>query len=151
MQEDCIRGTEAERALLRVQRRTAIPTLVLPLAGAVAAACRLEHAPAWAWAMCFALYTVSMLGITVGYHRLFMHRSFEVDGWLRACLAIMGCLAAEGPPAFWVATHRRHHQHVESDQDPHSPHAASGVAWLLACPCRLDDDRAASIASALRT
>ncbi|MBW8829096.1 MAG: fatty acid desaturase [Burkholderiales bacterium] len=143
MQEDNIRGTEAERALLRLQRCTAIPTLVLPLAGAVAAVWRLAQAPAWAWAMCFALYTVSMLGITVGYHRLFTHRSFEADGWLRGCLAIMGCLAAEGPPAFWVATHRRHHQHAESDQDPHSPHAPqrgwrgfwhAHAGWMMTVP-----------------
>jgi stearoyl-CoA desaturase (delta-9 desaturase) len=118
-----IRGTDAERALLRLQRCTAIPTLVLPLLGAVVALWRAQHAPWWAWAMCLGLYVVSMLGITVGYHRLFTHRSFEADGWLRTCLAIMGSLAAEGPPAFWVATHRRHHQHAESEHDPHSPHA----------------------------
>ena len=121
--QSCIRGTDAEQALLRLQRRTAIPTLVAPLLGALVAIWRVEQAPAWAWVLCLGLYAVSMLGITVGYHRLFTHRSFEADGWMRSSLAIMGCLAAEGPPAFWVATHRRHHQHAESDQDPHSPHA----------------------------
>jgi stearoyl-CoA desaturase (delta-9 desaturase) len=123
-----IRGTQAGQALLRIQRRAAMPTLVLPALGAAAAVWRGQQAPWWAWAMCFALYAVSMLGITVGYHRLLTHRSFQAAGWVRGGLALMGCLAAEGPPAFWVATHRRHHQHAESDDDPHSPHAPS-AGW----------------------
>src|SRR3954454_8732217 len=54
-------------------------------------------------------YTLSGLGITVGFHRLFTHRSFKTRRSLRALLAVLGAMAVEGPVLEWVATHRKHH------------------------------------------
>jgi stearoyl-CoA desaturase (delta-9 desaturase) len=62
------------------------------------------------------------LGITIGYHRLFTHRSFDTPRTIQHALAIMGSMAVEGPLLEWVATHRKHHQHSDGDDDPHSPH-----------------------------
>src|SRR4051812_46806748 len=42
-------------------------------------------------------YTLSGLGITVGFHRLFTHRSFKTTRGLRAALAVLGSTAVEGP------------------------------------------------------
>ncbi len=67
------------------------------------------------------MYTVTGLGITVGYHRLFTHQSFECPRWLRAAFAISGSMAAQGPVIRWVADHRRHHQFSDKSGDPHSP------------------------------
>ena len=67
-------------------------------------------------------YTVTGLGITVGYHRLFTHRSFKTTRVVRAALAVLGSMAVEGPVTEWVATHRKHHQFSDQEGDPHSPH-----------------------------
>ena len=60
--------------------------------------------------------------MTVGYHRLFTHRSFEVPGPLRVLLAVAGTMAVQGSVIEWVATHRRHHAYADAYGDPHSPH-----------------------------
>jgi stearoyl-CoA desaturase (delta-9 desaturase) len=74
-------------------------------------------------------YTFTIVGVTVGYHRLFTHRSFKTSRVLRALLAILGSAAVEGPVIEWVATHRKHHQFTDRPGDPHSPHAEHGVGW----------------------
>lgn len=66
-------------------------------------------------------YVVSMLGITVGFHRYFTHRSFRAGRLLRIALALAGSLAIQGPVLHWVADHRRHHAFADRDGDPHSP------------------------------
>jgi len=69
------------------------------------------------------LYAASALGNSVGFHRLFTHRSFETTKWLRATFAILGSLAMQGPVTQWVTDHRKHHALSDKDGDPHSPHA----------------------------
>jgi stearoyl-CoA desaturase (delta-9 desaturase) len=74
-------------------------------------------------------YTLSGLGITVGYHRLFTHRSFKTTRGVRALLAVLGSMAVEGPVIEWVATHRKHHRFSDQAGDPHSPHAERAAGW----------------------
>lgn len=66
-----------------------------------------------------ALYVVTGLGITVGYHRLLAHRAFRARVLVTRILATMGALALQGGPLRWVADHRQHHFHSDSDGDPH--------------------------------
>lgn len=68
------------------------------------------------------MYILTAIGITVGYHRLFTHRSFETNRVVQCVLAILGSMAVEGPVLRWVAQHRRHHKHSDKQGDPHSPH-----------------------------
>jgi stearoyl-CoA desaturase (Delta-9 desaturase) len=70
--------------------------------------------------------TLAGFGVTVGFHRLFTHRSFTTTGWLRVLLAILGSAAVEGPVIEWVAYHRRHHAFSDREGDPHSPHLGHG-------------------------
>jgi stearoyl-CoA desaturase (Delta-9 desaturase) len=74
-------------------------------------------------------YTVTGLGITVGYHRLFTHRSFQTTRVVRALFAVFGAMAVEGPLLEWVATHRKHHRFSDQSGDPHSPHLEHGPGW----------------------
>jgi stearoyl-CoA desaturase (delta-9 desaturase) len=74
-------------------------------------------------------YTLSGVGITVGYHRLFTHRSFKTTRAMRALLAVLGSTAVEGPVSEWVATHRKHHRFSDQAGDPHSPHAEVAPGW----------------------
>jgi stearoyl-CoA desaturase (delta-9 desaturase) len=67
-------------------------------------------------------YMVIGSGITVGFHRLFTHRSFKCGRVMRFIFAALGSAAAEGPVIDWVATHRKHHQFSDVEGDPHSPH-----------------------------
>jgi stearoyl-CoA desaturase (Delta-9 desaturase) len=72
------------------------------------------------------LYTVSIVGVTVGYHRLFTHRSFRTHAVVRGAFAVMGSMAVEGSVISWVANHRKHHAFADREGDPHSPHEARG-------------------------
>jgi len=75
------------------------------------------------------LYVVTGLGVTVGFHRLFTHRSFATKPWLRGAFAAAGSMAIEGPVISWVADHRKHHAFADQPGDPHSPHVDHGVGW----------------------
>jgi len=76
------------------------------------------------------LYIPAGLGITVGFHRLFTHRSFRTGPFLRGLLAALGSAALEGPVIEWVANHRKHHAFSDQEGDPHSPHVGHGEGWL---------------------
>ncbi len=67
------------------------------------------------------MFVISGHGVTVGFHRLFTHRSFKANRGLKIGLAVAGSLAIEGPVIRWVADHRRHHKYSDRDGDPHSP------------------------------
>ena len=75
------------------------------------------------------VYSLTGVGITVGYHRLFTHRSFKTTRALRALFAVLGSMAVEGPVIEWVATHRKHHAFSDRSGDPHSPHADRAPGW----------------------
>ncbi|WP_162831600.1 acyl-CoA desaturase [Amycolatopsis thermalba] len=97
--------------------------LIIPFAALIAAVPLL-----WGWglswldlAVAAAFYTVSTLGITIGYHRYFTHGAFRANRPLRIALAIAGSMAAQGPVIGWVADHRRHHAFSDRAGDPHSP------------------------------
>src|SRR6201991_4506791 len=55
-------------------------------------------------------YTLTGIRGTLGYHRLFPHRSLKTPRALRVLLAVLGSTAVEGPVIEWVATHRKHHR-----------------------------------------
>jgi stearoyl-CoA desaturase (delta-9 desaturase) len=67
-------------------------------------------------------YAFTGFGVTIGFHRLFTHRSFETSRPLRVLFAIAGSMAIEGSVITWVADHRKHHAFADEDGDPHSPH-----------------------------
>jgi sn-1 stearoyl-lipid 9-desaturase len=67
------------------------------------------------------IYLFGMLGINIGYHRLLTHRGFVSPKWFEYFLGIVGCCNVQDSPARWVAAHRKHHQHSDEQDDPHSP------------------------------
>jgi stearoyl-CoA desaturase (delta-9 desaturase) len=78
------------------------------------------------------LYSLTGLGVTVGFHRLFTHRSFKTGSGLRFALGALGSAAIEGPLIEWVSNHRKHHQLSDEPGDPHSPHHhGAGVAGAV--------------------
>jgi fatty-acid desaturase len=82
----------------------------------------------------FLLWFATGLGISMGYHRLHTHRSYQVPLALEYLFAVCGTLTFEGGPIFWVATHRIHHQKSDMPGDPHSPRDGgwwAHVGWIL--------------------
>jgi stearoyl-CoA desaturase (Delta-9 desaturase) len=72
------------------------------------------------------LYVITGYGVTLGFHRLLTHRSFQTHPWVEYALAILGSMAVQGPVMSWVADHRKHHAHTDREGDPHSPHGHGG-------------------------
>lgn len=111
-----------------------IAVITIPLCGVIAA-------PVFVWGWGFhwtdlglllSMYILTALGITVGFHRLFVHRSFETYTWVKFIWAILGSMAVQGSLFRWVGQHRCHHQHSDLPTDPHSPHHhGSGATGLL--------------------
>jgi stearoyl-CoA desaturase (delta-9 desaturase) len=131
-----IRGTlRLSAAELRLQRRVTLLFTAGPLAGvALAMALLWRHGiSALSLALFASFYVFTGLGITVGFHRLFTHRSFRAVAPVRWVLAVAGSMAVEGSVISWVSTHRRHHAYADRYGDPHSPHLATapGVRGVL--------------------
>jgi stearoyl-CoA desaturase (delta-9 desaturase) len=81
------------------------------------------------------LYIIAInMGIGMGYHRLLTHRGYRTPKWVEYMLTICACLALEGGPMFWVATHRVHHQITDKPGDPHTPHEGgwwAHMGWIM--------------------
>lgn len=72
--------------------------------------------------------------ITIGYHRLLTHRSFQTPRWLEWTMVTLALCCLQDSPARWVATHRMHHVHSDEEEDPHSPLVAfvwGHMGWLF--------------------
>ncbi|MBM3979876.1 MAG: acyl-CoA desaturase [Planctomycetes bacterium] len=98
--------------------------VTVPVAGFVAAVV-LSFVWGFSWVnigLMVGMYVVTMLGITVGFHRLFTHRSFQTVRPIQWLLGILGSMTFQGPLIDWVGRHRRHHQHSDKADDPHSPY-----------------------------
>ena len=93
--------------------------------------------PAWfSWsgvAFCFLLHWLTGgIGICMTYHRLLTHRSFVTrPKALEYLLTAIGCCASEGGAIGWVADHRRHHAHSDTEEDAHTPRRSFGWAHMF--------------------
>lgn len=83
----------------------------------------------WAGLLAFLamVFITGCLGITLCYHRLLAHQSYKAPKALTYLLTFFGCLALQGGPIRWVATHRLHHKDADQPNDPHSP--TQGFWW----------------------
>lgn len=86
------------------------------------------------WSLFWAFVLVTGLSITVGYHRLFAHRSFQAHPLVTFLNLFFGAAAFEQSALWWSSLHRDHHRYVDTDQDPYDItkgfwHAHWG--WLL--------------------
>lgn len=74
---------------------------------------------------------IGVFGINIGYHRLISHRSFATYKPIEYFLALIGIITTVGSPLAWAALHRQHHQHTETENDPHSPYQIGNwKAWF---------------------
>src|SRR4051794_27057585 len=112
-------------AMTRAQRNINLAAVILPLVAFVAAIVLLwNRFVGWHDLVLLAvLYVLTGLGITVGFHRMLTHRSFQTSKTMERIFAVLGSLAVQGSVIQWVSDHRKHHAHTDEEGDPHSPHA----------------------------
>ena len=82
------------------------------------------------WILSFVMYVITGMGITVGYHRLVSHQSFECPDWVKRCALIAGGWALQNSALIWCADHIRHHARTDTDEDPYN---ASRGFWHSHC------------------
>jgi stearoyl-CoA desaturase (delta-9 desaturase) len=72
--------------------------------------------------------------ITLGYHRLFSHLAFKAHWSIRLFTLIFGAAAFENSALMWSSEHRRHHKHVDHEEDPYDITKGffhAHIGWLL--------------------
>jgi stearoyl-CoA desaturase (delta-9 desaturase) len=112
---------------------TSLPFVAVHLAALVGA---VLYPPTLALvALCLGVFYVRILGISLGYHRYFAHRTFKTGRALQLVLAVWSMTSAQRGALWWAAHHRDHHKYSDAEGDPHSPARMgffwSHVGWIL--------------------
>jgi stearoyl-CoA desaturase (delta-9 desaturase) len=122
--------------MTKLEKGVNLGAVVIPFAATLAAIVLLWNSWVSAGDLIIAvvMYMLTAVGITVGFHRLLTHRSFQTSKPLEYAFAVLGSMAVQGPVIAWVADHRKHHAHTDEEGDPHSPHVSpeGGVQGVLA-------------------
>jgi stearoyl-CoA desaturase (delta-9 desaturase) len=88
-----------------------------------------------ALAICVALYVLRIFSIGAGYHRYFSHRAYSTSRVFQFILGFLSQTSAQRSVLWWAATHRKHHLHSDTADDPHSPARQglfySHVGWIF--------------------
>jgi stearoyl-CoA desaturase (Delta-9 desaturase) len=113
----------------QVHRIANLLGVVAPLVGVIVAVVLLwqRAVDGFDLALLGSTYLLTGFGVTVGYHRLLTHRSFQTSKPAEYLLAALGSSALQGSVLDWVADHRKHHAHADAHGDPHSPHLGDGA------------------------
>jgi len=84
--------------------------------------------------LAIAYFVAAGMSITVGYHRLFAHRSYECRSWMKVVLLLFGAAAWQGSALEWAADHVRHHGYTDTERDPYSVKKGvwhAHIGWLF--------------------
>jgi stearoyl-CoA desaturase (Delta-9 desaturase) len=110
--------------MTRTERYVSLGSVIVPFAAFIFAIVLLwqKAVDGTDLAILAVMYVLTAMGITVGWHRMFTHRSFQARRPVQLTFAVLGSMAGQGPLAHWVADHRKHHAHTDEEGDPHSPH-----------------------------
>ncbi len=124
------------KGAIRLNQALTLFVVVFPLVATLYAA-----VPQWAglasWkdlALLGSFYLATSIGVTVGFHRMLTHNSFETNPIVRAIFLILGTWSIQGAAISWAAIHNKHHVHSDTPEDPHSPIRSffhAHVGWLL--------------------
>ncbi len=119
-----------------MEKTVVFAAVVIPFLGTIYAIIMLwqRYVDALDLTLMLTLYFLSGFGITIGFHRLLTHRSFETHPIVKATLLILGSVAVEGNPINWASAHLEHHAHADQEGDPHSPMVSlwhAHIGWLF--------------------
>lgn len=83
----------------------------------------------------FLFYTVvTIMSITLGYHRLFSHLSFKAKWPVKLVTLVFGAATFENSCLAWASDHRHHHKHTDHEGDPYDISKGffyAHIGWLL--------------------
>ena len=84
------------------------------------------------WVTAIVYFWFASIGLFVGQHRYFAHKSFKTSNTWEWILNISGTLASLSSTFGYIVKHREHHKATDTVQDPHSPHHMSlWKSWTL--------------------
>lgn len=69
----------------------------------------------------FVYFLTGCFGMTMTFHRLLSHRSWNAPKWFEKVGTFLGTYGLTGSSLGWVAIHREHHRYSDTEEDPHSP------------------------------
>ena len=72
-------------------------------------------------------YPATGISITMGYHRLFSHKAYRAKWPVKLFVLLFGAAAFENSALWWSSEHRKHHKHVDTDEDPYD--ITKGFFW----------------------
>jgi stearoyl-CoA desaturase (delta-9 desaturase) len=85
-------------------------------------------------ALFFFMFCACGFSITLGYHRLFSHLSFQAHWTVKFLTLLFGAGAFENSALMWCCEHRIHHKHVDQDEDPYDVSKGlfhAHIGWLI--------------------
>ena len=103
----------------------------------------LTAVPAYIWAFGINWFQIALfvvmfyatgMSITLGYHRLFSHLTFQAKWPIKLFTLIFGAAAFENSVLMWASEHRNHHKHVDHEDDPYAISKGfffAHIGWLL--------------------
>ena len=121
----------SSKSILAMKRRFILGMNILSLAGCMIAFAQVVNNGIGAVeiSLFLLMYSLTGVGITVGFHHYFTHRCFETFSGIKILLAVLGSMAGHGPLISWTATHRCHHKYSDGPHDPHSPNLHGAGAF----------------------
>ncbi|HSC88649.1 MAG TPA: hypothetical protein VLC09_15305, partial [Polyangiaceae bacterium] len=81
-----------------------------------------------------AVWYLMTLGVSLGFHRYFSHKSFVTSRFFQFVLAFLGTASGQTGPISWSLMHKEHHETCETEVDHHSTnvgfwHAQGFFLW----------------------
>jgi stearoyl-CoA desaturase (delta-9 desaturase) len=79
-------------------------------------------------------FAATGFSITLGYHRLFSHLAFKAKWPVKLFTLVFGAAAFQNSAIDWTSDHRKHHKHVDHDDDPYDISQGffhAHIGWLL--------------------
>lgn len=79
-------------------------------------------------------FAATGFSITLGYHRLFSHLAFKAKWPVKLFTLVFGAAAFQNSAIDWTSDHRKHHKHVDHDEDPYDISQGffhAHIGWLL--------------------
>ena len=126
----------ASSPLRRINWVTTLFLLLTPLVGLIWGALHIYAMGVGASELAVFVFYVCATGfsITTGYHRLFAHGSYECSRIVKIFYLLFGAAAFQHSVLSWCSDHRRHHKHLDHDDDPYSITRGffwAHIGWLL--------------------
>ena len=72
---------------------------------------------------------LAYIGVTKGLHRYWSHAEFKACVWYEWISLTAALLVGVYKPLGWIGIHRLHHEHADTDKDPHRPGIRTFFSW----------------------